>query len=131
MGTPVYFGNMSSLCKAFLDRCIVFHKDKPLANKVAGVLAVGRAAERRTGTDDPLGASGLDVAADDRGGRCLADRSLGRHRMGREPRRQRGPTPDLARDVEGIATVKNLGRRVAEMALRLDAAGPASVPRPR
>ena len=41
VGTPVYFGNMSSLCKAFLDRCIVFHKDKPLANKVAGVLAVG------------------------------------------------------------------------------------------
>ena len=41
LGTPVYFGNMSSLCKAFLDRCIIFHKDKPLANKVAGVLAVG------------------------------------------------------------------------------------------
>ena len=41
LGTPVYFGNMSFLCKAFLDRCIIFHKDKPLANKVAGVLAVG------------------------------------------------------------------------------------------
>ena len=34
-----------------------------------------------------------------------------------------GPTPDIARDVEGIASVKNLGRRVAEMALRLDATG--------
>ncbi len=41
LGTPVYFGNMSSLCKAFLDRCIIFHKEKPLADKVAGVLAVG------------------------------------------------------------------------------------------
>ena len=43
LGTPVYFGNMSSLCKAFLDRCIVFHKDRLLANKVGGVLAVGGA----------------------------------------------------------------------------------------
>jgi multimeric flavodoxin WrbA len=41
LGTPVYFGNMSSLCKAFLERCIVFHKSKLLANKVGGVLAVG------------------------------------------------------------------------------------------
>ena len=34
------------------------------------------------------------------------------------------PTPDIARDVEGIASVKNLGRRLAEMALRLHAASP-------
>ena len=33
IGTPVYFGNMSSLCKAFLDRCIVFHKDKRLPTR--------------------------------------------------------------------------------------------------
>ena len=43
LGMPVYFGNMSPLCKAFLDRCIVFHKDKLLRNMVAGVLAVGGA----------------------------------------------------------------------------------------
>ena len=42
VGTPVYFGNMTSLCKAFLDHCIVFRKNKlALAGKVAGVLAVG------------------------------------------------------------------------------------------
>ena len=41
LGTPVYFGNMSALCKALLDRWIVFHKEKQLANKVGGVLAVG------------------------------------------------------------------------------------------
>jgi hypothetical protein len=33
--------------------------------------------------------------------------------------------------VEGIASVKNLGRRVAEMALRLDAASPGNVVKPR
>ncbi len=44
VGSPVYFANMSSLCKAFLDRCIAFRKDGfKLRNKVAGVLAVGGA----------------------------------------------------------------------------------------
>ncbi len=44
VGSPVYFGNMSALCKAFLDRCIAFRKDGfKLRNKVAGVLAVGGA----------------------------------------------------------------------------------------
>jgi len=40
IGTPVYFSNMTALCKAFLDRCITFYKnDLALSNKVAGVLA--------------------------------------------------------------------------------------------
>lgn len=44
IGTPVYFGNMTSLCRAFLDRCIAFRKNNfGLSNKVAGVLAVGGA----------------------------------------------------------------------------------------
>jgi len=30
-----------------------------------------------------------------------------------------GPAPDITRDTEGIATVKNLGRRVAEIVSRL------------
>lgn len=42
VGSPVYFGNMSALCKAFLDRCMAFRQDAfKLRNKVAGVLAVG------------------------------------------------------------------------------------------
>ena len=44
VGSPVYFGNMSALCKAFLDRCGVFRKGGfKLSNKVAGVVAVGGA----------------------------------------------------------------------------------------
>ena len=50
---------------------------------------------------------------------------------GGNPAVNTGPTPDIARDVEGIASVKNLGRRVAEMALRLDATSPENVVRPR
>ena len=42
IGTPVYFSSMSSLCKAFIERCGQFRKeDYALKNKVAGVLAVG------------------------------------------------------------------------------------------
>ena len=44
VGSPVYFSNMSALCKAFLDRCMSFRKDGfTLRNKVAGVMAVGGA----------------------------------------------------------------------------------------
>jgi acetyl esterase/lipase len=42
-----------------------------------------------------------------------------------------GPTPDIAHDLEGIATVKNLGRGVAEMAPRLYANSPGNAVRPR
>ena len=42
IGTPVYFSSMSSLCKEFIERCGQFRKqDYALTNKVAGVLAVG------------------------------------------------------------------------------------------
>ena len=42
IGTPVYFSNMTSLCKEFLERCMAFRKDNfALRNKVVGVLAVG------------------------------------------------------------------------------------------
>jgi multimeric flavodoxin WrbA len=42
VGTPVYFSSMSSPCKDFLERLMVFYKqDHALSNVVAGVLAVG------------------------------------------------------------------------------------------
>ncbi len=43
IGTPVYFSNMSSLCKAFLDRWMVFRRNFDLRNKVGGAIAVGAA----------------------------------------------------------------------------------------
>ena len=92
--TPVYFGNMSSLCKAFLDRCIVFHKNKALANKVGGVLAVGGG--RNCGLELTVRSVQVvaDVAADDRRRRCPAHRPLGRNRLGAATRAVKaGPTP--------------------------------------
>lgn len=42
IGTPVYFSAMSSLCKDFIERLIVFRRDDfALSDMVAGVLAVG------------------------------------------------------------------------------------------
>jgi len=119
LGTPVYFGNMSSLCKAFLDRWIVFHKEKRLANKVGGVLAV--AGGRNTGVE--LTIRSVQVALMAQQMIVVGDAPPTGHWGGTvwagNPKVTSGPTPDIARDEEGIATVKNLGRRVAEMALRL------------
>jgi len=44
IGSPVYFNNMTALCKAFLDRCFSLRKDGfLLRDKVVGVLSVGGA----------------------------------------------------------------------------------------
>ncbi|MGO9112769.1 MAG: flavodoxin family protein [Thermoguttaceae bacterium] len=131
LGTPVYFGNMSSLCKAFLDRCIIFHKDKLLANKVGGVLAVGGA--RNGGVE--LTIRSVQVAMMSQQMIVVGDAPPTGHWggtvWGGNPAISTGPTPDIARDVEGIASVRNLGRRVAEMALRLDVNSPGNVAGPR
>jgi multimeric flavodoxin WrbA len=122
LGTPVYFGNMSSLCKALLDRWVVFHKEKRLANKVGGVLAVGGG--RNCGLE--LTIRSVQVALMAQQLIVVGDAPPTGHWGGTlwagNPAVSRGPTPDIARDEEGIATVKNLGRHVAEMALRLRAA---------
>jgi multimeric flavodoxin WrbA len=131
VGTPVYFGNMSSLCKAFLDRCIVFHKDKLLANKVGGVLAVAGA---RNGGQE-LTIRSVQVAMMSQQMIVVGDAPPTGHWggtvWGGNPAVSAGPTPDITRDEEGIASVRNLGRRVAEMALRLEANDRGSVVRPR
>ena len=112
VGTPVYFGSMSSLCKAFLDRCIALRKDNfALANKVAGVVAVGG---MRNG--------GQELTIQTVQAAMLAQEMIlvgdGR------PTAHRGATlwnqnDDISKDELGLATARNLGRRVAEVAARL------------
>ncbi len=117
LGTPVYFGNMSSLCKAFLDRWMVFRRNSfALANKVGGALAVGGARN---------------------GGQQLTIQSILTAMMGQEmivvgdgrPTAHIGGTllnngkDDISSDEIGLSTAKNLGRRVAEVAVRLSRAG--------
>ena len=112
VGTPIYMGNMTSLCKAFLDHCIVFRQQKfALSGKVGGVVAVG---------------------AGRNGGQELALRSVEASLLCQEmiavgdgqPTSHFGAAlvndgkDSIASDTTGIATAKNLGRHVAEVALR-------------
>lgn len=115
VGTPVYFGNMSSLCKAFLDHCLAFRqKGFALSGKVAGVLSVGGV---RNGGQE-LAIQSVQAAL-----LCQEMIVVGDGR----PTAHFGATlvnsgnDDISSDEFGIATAKNLGRRVAEVALRLAA----------
>ncbi len=117
VGTPVYFGNMSSLCKAFLDRCMVFRKNNfVLGNKIGGVLAVGAA---RNGGQELTVQSVLAAML------CQEMIVVGDGR----PTAHIGGTllnngkDDISGDEFGLSTAKNLGRRVAEVAVRVSRAG--------
>jgi len=113
VGSPVYFGCVSALCKAFLDRCIVFRKNQfALAGKVAGAVAVGGC---RNGGQElvlrqihtALMGQGMIVAGDG------------------PPTAHWGATVwsgaegGVTADEFGMATAKNLGRHVAQLALKL------------
>ena len=103
---------MSSLCKAFLERLMVFRQEGfALSNKVAGVLAVGGARN---------------------GGQELTIRSIQTALYSQElivvgesrPTAHFGPGVWNQRDLEritddepGMAAVQNLGKRVAQVAL--------------
>ncbi len=112
IGTPVYFGNMSSLCKAFLDRCTGFRSNFALSDKIGGVVA---------------------VAGGRNGGQELTIRSVHTCLLGQAmiivgdgpPTGHWGGTVwsghpgGVTQDEYGMRTVRNLGRRVAEVALRM------------
>ena len=111
IGSPVYFGNMTSQCKAFLERLMVFRKDDfALSNKVAGVLAVGGA---RNGGQE------LVIKSIQTSLFCQEMIIVGESR----PTAHFGPGvwnnkefKGVTNDEIGMATVKSLGRRVAEVA---------------
>jgi len=111
LGSPVYFCNMSGLCKAFLDRCFTFRAKKfALANKVAGVVAVGGV---RNGGQE-LTIQSIQAAL-----LCQEMTIVGDGR----PTAHTGATlwndgkDDISKDEFGVTTAKNLGRHVAEVAL--------------
>jgi multimeric flavodoxin WrbA len=113
IGTPVYFGNMSSLCRAFLERCIVLYQDKfAWSNKVAGVVAVG--GTRNGGQEVTIQSVQISLF-------CNEMILVGNGRPG--PRHGAtvwgGAEGGVLKDEIGMTTVKALGRRVAEVALRV------------
>ncbi len=117
IGTPVYFNNMSYLCKAFLDRCIAFRKNNfALSDKVGGVLAVGAA---RNGGQE------LTICSVQSALMCQEMIIVGDKRPGARMGAAlwNNANDDITADKAGIAAARNLGRRVAEVALKLRAAG--------
>lgn len=112
IGTPVYFSNMSSLAKAFLDRWMVFRRNFDLRNKVGGAIAVGAA--RNGGQELTLQTIHAAMLCQDM--IIVSD--------GKPTARLGGivvsSNDDISKDEVGLATVRGLGRRVAEVALLLN-----------
>jgi len=110
VGSPVYFGNVSYLCKAFFDRCIVLRKQFALSGKVGGAVAVG--AGRNGGQEltlqsirNIMSCHEMILVGD---GKPTAHWGATVWNNGKD---------DITQDEQGMATLKNLGRRVAEVAL--------------
>ncbi len=113
IATPVYFGSMTSQCKAFLDRCVMFRRNGfLLRNKVGGVIAVGGV--RNGGQELAIQAVQAAMLVQD-----MIIISEG------QPTSHYGATlwshhPDgIEKDAFGLETARNLGKRVAEVAARM------------
>ncbi|NUQ63732.1 MAG: flavodoxin family protein [Pirellulales bacterium] len=115
IGTPSYFSNMSSLCKALLERCMVFRKnDFSLGNKVGGVLAIGGS---RSGGGQELAIQSVLAA-------LMSQNMLVAGEA--KPLCHGGASvwnsgDDFLQDEMNQATIKSLGQRVAEVALLVPA----------
>lgn len=113
IGTPVYFGSMSSLCKAFLDRCIVLYQDDlALSNKVAGVLAVGGA--RNGGQEVTIQSVQVSLFCQEM---IVVGNGRPSSRLGATV--WSGAEGGVLKDEFGMTTARTLGRRVAEVALQV------------
>jgi len=113
IGTPVYFGGMTAQCKALLDRCVVFRRNGwLLRDKVGGVLAVGGV--RNGGQELTLQSVRAAMLCHDM--ICVSDGKDSAH-FGAAL--FSGGPGGIEADEEGLKTARNLGRRAAELALRL------------
>ena len=117
IGTPVYSGNMSSLCKAFLDRCIVLYQpDYVLSNKVAGVVAVG--GTRNGGQEATIQSVQMSLFCQEM---IVVGNGRPSSRLGATV--WSGIDGGVLKDDFGMTTTKALGRHVAAVALQM--AGPS------
>jgi multimeric flavodoxin WrbA len=112
LGSPVYFGNVTSQMKIFMDRSRPLRIDFKLKDKVAGAISVG--ASRNGGQETTISAMHEFLLIHDAiivgDGAPLAH--YGGTGMG-------GVVGDTKQDEHGIMTSINLGKRVAELATKL------------
>ena len=113
VATPVYLGTMSSQCKAFLDRTVMFRRNGFLfRDVVGGVLAVG--GFRNGGQEASILQVQSAMLVHDM--ILVGDGKPGSHFGGTM---WSGHPEGLEKDEPGLATVESLGQRVAQVALKI------------
>jgi multimeric flavodoxin WrbA len=114
IGTPVYLGTMTSQCKAFLDRSVMFRRNGFIfRNKVGGVLAVGGV--RNGGQELTIQAVQAAMLCHDM--ICVGDGMNTAHFGAALWSGGRG---GIESDETGLETAKNLGRRLAWVAMKME-----------
>ena len=112
--SPVYFGGVTSQMKAFIDRCVVFRRRGfDWENKVAGVLTIGNS---RNGGQE-LAAMDLIAFSMIHGMIIVPDASPTSH-FGAVL--QSGCEGGVKNDTIGIETAVNLGKKVGQIAKKLN-----------
>lgn len=109
IGTPVYLGTMTSQCKAFLDRSVLFRRNGFIfRNKVGAVLAVGGV--RNGGQELTIQAVQASLMCHDM--ICVSDgfntSHFGATLFSGDPN-------GLEADAFGLQTAQNMGKRVAQV----------------
>lgn len=113
MATPVYLGAMSSQCKAFLDRTVMFRRNGfKFRNVVGGALTVG--GFRSGGQEATILSIHAAMLVHDM--LVVGDGSPGAHLGGTLWSNHQG---GIEADELGLTTARSLGARVAEVALKL------------
>ena len=113
VATPVYLGSMTSQCKAFLDRCVMFRRNGFLfRDKVGGVIAVG--GFRNGGQELAIQAVQAAMLVQD-----MVVVGDGRPTSHYGAALWSGHPDGIEKDTVGLETARNLGRRVAEVATRM------------
>jgi len=113
VATPVYMGAMSGQCKAFLDRCVMFRRNGFLfRNRVGGVIAVG--GFRNGGQEAVIQSVHAVMLVQDM--IVVGDGKPGAHFGGTV---WSGHPEGVEHDEVGLETVRSLGRRVAEVTLKV------------
>lgn len=111
IGSPSYFRGLSSLCKAFIERCAPLREPKMLlADKPVGVVAVG--AFRNGGQE--LVIEQIQVAM-----LCFGMIPVGGHAPAFQGATLLSANDSIAEDELGLKTAAQLGKHVGETALKL------------
>lgn len=113
LGSPVYFGGVTSQMKMFMDRSRPLRASFKLRDKVCGAIAVG--ASRNGGQETTISSMHEFLLIQD--AIIVGDGAPAAHYGGTGVG---GPVGSTQNDDVGMETSKNLGKRVAELAKRLN-----------